>query len=657
LPLKEKKMLDTKTIKTERGLRELIGRNLRKEIHPGTKPSIDFIKKILDEAYASGMQYDVTDLRSQIIAFASRSSNQSLLALKIVQDMKFKGVDVEALVATATDDRLVLFDVEVYPNLFVICWKYAGDTNVTRMINPKPSDIEPLLKLKLVGFNCRRYDNHIVYAAWMGYNNEQLFQLSQKLISNNPNATFGEAYNLSYADIWDFSSKKMSLKKFQIELGLTHKELNLPWDEPVTADMIPVVVEYCVNDVVTTEEVLNDRKQDFVARQILAELSGMSINDTTQRHTARIIFGKDRNPQEDFVYTDLSTEFPGYTFDRGKSHYRGELVGEGGYVYAEPGIYKDVVELDIASMHPTSIEQLNLFGEYTINFTALKNARIAIKHKDYDSAREMLGGKLKPFLENPADADALAYALKIVINIVYGLTSARFTNQFKDPKNVDNIVAKRGALFMIDLKHMVQEEGFQVVHIKTDSIKIPNATPEIIRKVCDYGEKYGYTFENEGTYEKFALVNDAVYIGRMAGKWKAIGAQFAHPYVYKTLFTGEPIMFEDMCETKQVIQGAIYMDFEHDKPKPIFDQDRMKFVGRIGRFIPVVADGARLYRVKDEKCYAVTGTKDHLWLEADMVWQMGDRYQMIVDESYYEGLVEDAKATISKFGNYEEFVK
>ena len=45
LPLKKKKekMLKAKTITTEKGLRELIERNLKKEIHPGTKPSVDFI--------------------------------------------------------------------------------------------------------------------------------------------------------------------------------------------------------------------------------------------------------------------------------------------------------------------------------------------------------------------------------------------------------------------------------------------------------------------------------------------------------------------------------------------------------------------------------------------------------------------------------------
>ncbi len=42
--------------------------------------------------------------------------------------------------------------------------------------------------------------------------------------------------------------------------------------------------------------------------------------------------------------------FPGYIYDHGKSLYWGEAVGEGGYVYAEPGMYGHVALLDIASI-------------------------------------------------------------------------------------------------------------------------------------------------------------------------------------------------------------------------------------------------------------------------------------------------------------------
>lgn len=663
---KEEKVLDNKIMQSERSMRELIQRNLRKEIHSGTKPSIDFIKKILDDAYDSGMAYDVSDLRNTITAFANNSTNQPLQALKVVQQMKFQGrelADFETSSIRSSDERLVHFDLEIFPNLFVVCWKYDGDSEVVRMINPSSAEVEKLFSLKLVGFNVRRYDNHILYARFMGYNNKQLYLLSQKIINNDRSAMFVEAYNLSYTDIYDFSSKKQSLKKFQIELGIPHKELDLPWDEDVRPEDVERVVDYCVNDVLTSEVVFHAREQDFIARQILAELSGLTVNDTTQRHTARIIFGSDRNPQADFVYTDLSKDFPGYKYEAGKSYYQGELVGEGGYVYAEPGVYTSVIELDIASMHPTSIEQLNLFGEYTPRFSALKEARIAIKHHDYESARKMLGGKLAPYLSDPAQADALSYALKIVINIVYGLTSAKFDNPFRDVRNIDNIVAKRGALFMIDLKREVQNWGHQVIHIKTDSIKIANPDDDIIEFVKSYGKRFGYDFEHEATYSKIALVNDAVYIAKyewaakekLIGTWGAVGAQFAHPYVYKTLFSGEDITFDDLCETKQVMSGAMYLEHDLDKP-PTNETEGMVFVGRIGRFVPVEEgqNGALLLRIKDGKRYAVTGTKGYLWMDAE---QAKITEGLRLDMRYYDRLVRDAEKAIQNYGDFKEFVQ
>lgn len=658
LPLKEKKMINVEGLKSEKSIRDLINRNLNKEIHPGTKPSIDFIYKILEDAYKSEVQYDVSDLKPKILAFANNSSNQADYCIKLLQKMKFKSEENERSAVAEKDERLVFFDVEVFPNLFIICWKYEDTDTVVRMINPSPQEVEDLFKFKLVGFNCRRYDNHILYARYMGYTNEQLYNLSQKIISNSTSALFGEAYDISYVDIYDYSSKKQGLKKFQIELGLHHKELNFPWDKPVPEDKWLLVAEYCDNDVISTEAVHKARIQDFVARQILSKLSGLPVNSTTQQHTARIIFGKEKKPQDVFVYTNLSETFPGYNYEAGISTYRGETTGEGGYVYAEPGMYTNVAVLDVASMHPTSIEQLNMFGPYTKNFSALKSARIAIKRKDFDTAKKMLNGILEPYLDNPDNAEALSYALKIIINIVYGLTSAKFPNPFNDPRNLDNVVAKRGALFMIDLKNFVQEKGYQVVHIKTDSIKIPNADKKIIDLVMEFGNNYGYEFEHEVTYDKFCLVNDAVYIaktldGKKPSYWDAVGAQFQHPYVFKKLFSKEPIEFRDLCETKTVTT-ALYLDFNGvDTPMKVTDP--MHFVGRAGLFCPIKDDkgGGLLMREKDGKFYAAVGTKGYRWLESEMV-QIFNK-QNDINMQYFDKLVNEAIENISKYGDFEWF--
>lgn len=659
LPIKEKKVITQQTMTSERGLRELIIRNLNREIHASTKPSIDFINKILQDAYSSGMKYDITDMRQAIMTFALSSSNQAAYCLGVVSDMPFKSeerIDPEP----EAPGEIAFFDVEVFPNLLLINWKFQGpDKQMVRMINPSPAEIENLLGLKLVGYNNRRYDNHILYGRLMGYTNEQIYKLSTKLIENSKNGTFSEAYSLSYADMYDIASVKMSLKKWQLELGIHHKELGLPWDEPVPEERWPEVSEYCDNDVISLEAVWNDRQGDIVARQILADLSGLTVNDPTAKHTARIIFGKDRDFKDEFVYTDLSTEFPGYHFELGKSSYRGEDPSEGGYVYSEPGMWSNVAVLDVASMHPSSIEALNLFGSYTKNFSDLKAARIAIKHKDFDLAGTMLGGKLKPYLKDKEDAEALSYALKIVINIVYGLTSAKFDNPFKDMRNHDNIVAKRGALFMIDLKHFVQERGFTVAHIKTDSIKIPDATPEIISEVFEFGKKYGYDFEHEATYSKVCLVNDAVYIAKVGwadkaskiGTWEAVGAQFQQPYVYKTLFSRDPVVFDDMCETKTVTT-ALYLDMNEQDP----ETHNYIFVGRAGRFTPVISGtgGGLLMREKDGVFHSAGGAKGFRWMESEMVQELGleDR----VDRSYYDKLVDAAVDNISKFGDFEWFI-
>ena len=729
LPTKgEKKMVSSDVIKSEKGLRSLIERNLRKEIHPGTKPSCDFIYKILEDAYEQGLKYDLSDMKNQIYAFAAHSTNQSEYCVKLVKQMHFKSDESSTPVDTASA-QIVFYDIEVFPNLLLVNWKIRGEGHkIVRMINPKPEEIEDLLKFRLVGFNCRRYDNHIIYARLMGYNNEQIYNLSQRIINGERNAFFGEAYNLSYTDIYDFASagNKKSLKKLEIEMGIHHQELGLPWDQPVPENLWPKVSEYCDNDVIATEAAFDYLSADWTARQILADLAGLTVNDTTNTLTTRFIFGKNKTPQSQFCYRDMSKPvksldpevkkfldeacpemmsqrhgpeksllpyFPGYKFEAGVSTYKGETVGEGGYVYAEPGMHYHVALLDIASMHPHSLIAECLFGpEFTRRFREIVEGRVNIKHEAWDIVNNMLGGVLTPYVQKVINGEMktkdLANALKTAINSVYGLTSANFDNPFRDIRNKDNIVAKRGALFMIDLKEEVQKRGFTVAHIKTDSIKIPNATPEIIQFVMDFGRKYGYTFEHEATYDRMCLVNDAVYICRYDdGHWDATGTQFAVPYVFKTLFSKEKIEFNDLCETKSVT-SALYLDMNERLPD-VSDAEKdlakietkfkkgeideaeyntrkeeygliiatghdYKFIGKVGAFCPIKpgCGGGLLVREKDGKYYSATGSKGYRWLESEMVQNNQD----IIDISYYKELVDAAVETISEYGDFEMFV-
>lgn len=369
---------------------------------------------------------------------------------------------------------------------------------------------------------------------------------------------------------------------------------------------------------------------------------------------------------------EIINSFPGYEFIDGKNIYRGDDLGKGGYVYAEPGMYGNVALLDVASMHPNSAINLNAFGEYTQNFKDILDTRIAIKRGNFEEARHLFGGRLAPYLEDETTANNLADALKIAINSVYGLTSANFDNPFRDIRNKNNIVALRGALFMRTLQDEIMKRGFKVAHIKTDSIKIPDATPEIIEFTMNFAKQYGYEFEHEATYDRMCLVNDAVYIAKYAsaedcerqygyipgdnkkkgGKWTATGTQFQIPYVFKKLFSKEDIQFDDLCETKSVT-STLYLDMNENLGE---DEHNYVFIGKIGRFCPIKpgCGGGILYREKDGKYNAATGSKGYRWLESEMVQQLGKEND--IDQKHFIEMVDTAIDTINKYGDFEWFV-
>ena len=252
------------------------------------------------------------------------------------------------------------------------------------------------------------------------------------------------------------------------------------------------------------------------------------------------------------------------------------------------------------------------------------------------------------------------------------------------------------------LKSEVQKRGYKVAHIKTDSIKIVNATNDIREFVTRFGHEFGYDFETEAEFDKFCLVNDAVYVAKYKEAkddiwWTATGKQFQVPYVFKTLFSGEELVLEDFCETMSVSKGAIMIDMNENLPQlsaqeekelndisKLFDPDakvvkdriysryglsedtaeeRLKelqekeekshnyiFIGRVGQFCPIVSggDGGVLYRYDNNKYYAVAGTKGYRWLESEVV-KVLDK-QDVIDRSYYDELAKEAVKAINTIG-------
>ena len=190
----------------------------------------------------------------------------------------------------------------------------------------------------------------------------------------------------------------------------------------------------------------------------------------------------------------------------------------------------------------------------------------------------------------------------------------------------------------------------------------------------------------------------SIRTGKHAGEWTATGTQFQVPYVFKKLFSKEPIEFEDMCETKSVT-SALYLDMNESLPdvsnlesekdklwKQINDTNRMTepmekecarieeliseiakghnyhFIGKVGQFCPIKpgCGGGILLRETEnkktgEKGYAAaTGSKGFRWLESEMVRELGKEND--IDRTYYNNLVDEAVKSLSSYGDFERFV-
>lgn len=678
LPLKEKEVIMYKDIEdihwTEKKLRTFIENCIDKVHHSATKPEIDFIYTVLERAKDTGVKYNLNDMLDPLTKFAMHSTNNSDYCLGIVNKLTLSTYQTEEEVGNGNDvvddKNIVFFDIEVFSNLFLVCWKKngfeipswvyddlmegidkQGDIQSSDPIksnwykehnnkdygiwaNPTVNQLEYLLQFPLVGFNNRKYDNHILYNASLGATPMELYMQSQNIINHTGDGGMKPAaYNLSYADLYEFMDIKQSLKKWEIALGLTHDEFEFPWDQPLALSNWARCAMYCMHDVDATDKVFNDKnvgQPAWMARKVMCELTEMSPNTKTQTLAEKFLFGDDQRPQDNFVWYDLAKEFPGYTFDPNRkpaSDYHGKDPSEGGYVSSKPGVYgvsvkdynagniidpvtgrcKLVTYIDVASLHPHSLIAINYFGKYTPKFQALVKCRMYIKHGQLDKAASAfddidpaLSKKLSRFLNDPSLVKGLAHAMKIIINIVYGMTSAKYDNKFRDPRNVDNIIAKRGALCMMMLEEELNARGCNVVHVKTDSMKITNYLQEDIQYAMDRANEFGYTFELECIFDRLALTNKSTNIGHIEGKpeydahaWEAVGAQYAEPFVFKKLFSHEELVEEDFMTLKS-------------STAPIYLGDR--FIGK-NAYVYASLTGEELCAIREENIAQSIQTK------------------------------------------------
>lgn len=415
----------------------------------------------------------------------------------------------------------IVYDIEVFINVFH-CTLYNTETQelIKFECSQRKNEIHEMCQFFLytdayfVGYNNIHYDNPIVNYCIEYFNNdnythnricESIFNMSN-IITSNDDSNFDKWKRWKYAknfltlDLLTMLYSKqlrVSLKEMQVTMMYKNvQEFNIDWREPLLLTQIDEMIQYNINDVMSTTELLNRCKKDIELRisiedqynidclskdgvnigmQILAEeymrKTGIPWNILKNlRSPADKIALKDiilpfihyQTP----ILQELLTEMKSLTVSPGRKGYEKQFimygttysVGVGGiHSINKPEIIipkndELLIDCDVASLYPSMLLNFNFYPkhlgkEFKEVYSDIRDRRIKAKHEGNKIVNE---------------------TLKLSLN---GL-SGNLQNEFSwcyDPNAVMSIRIN-GQLLLLMLAEELTIHGCRIIQINTDGI-------------------------------------------------------------------------------------------------------------------------------------------------------------------------------------------
>jgi hypothetical protein len=447
-------------------------------------------------------------------------------------------------------DNFVVLDCEVYPNYFLICFKNLTTGKVLSFSikgEHNKFDDETIRRIRIVlrdrftfGFNSVNYDMPIIMYALSGKTSEQIFNLSEEIISNN---MYGwqtlQKYGIKipqyikHLDIQEPSpGVKVSLKLYG---GRMHSKRlqDLPFEVGtlLTQEQMEEVETYCINDLDTTIDLFNTIKERIQLRLDMSEKYGPKVLSKSDAQIAEIvikqelgeineILGQSRAPQisKGIKY---SYNIPDYiSFNSPQILHALDIIRYHKFGLDDKGSIKLPKEIkDLKIKLGKSVYQLGIGGihsnEKKQRVEADKNHLLIDRDVEAYYPRIILNLGLYPkhlgpsFLKvykNIVDTrvkakkegnKVLNESLKIVINGSFGKLGSKWSALYAPDLMIQ--VTLTGQLALLMLIESIEEIGCSVVSANTDGFvtKIPKHLYEQYDTVCfDWELKTGFTLES-----------------------------------------------------------------------------------------------------------------------------------------------------------------
>ena len=442
---------------------------------------------------------------------------------------------------------------------------------------------------------------------------EYIYDYAQKVIDRNNKGEFAEyaPYKLKIKQIdlfklnhWDNKAKMSSLKWIQYSMDWENvEEMPHPHNQPVTDDhTLNEIIEYCINDVQSTKQILHHSKEQIALRQTLTKEYGIDLYSASEPRISKELFlyfleqktgipkadlKTLRTPRDYIVLADCILpyiQFETSEFNSVLDYFRTKVItstkdgfkhsinfkgvridyGLGGlHGAASAGVYEakpgwTIMTSDVTSFYP------NL---------AIKNkwAPAHLPQKEFCEQYEWFFDERVKIPKT----DPWNYVYKIILNSTYGLTGD--PNSFLYDPRMTMQITINGQLLLSKLAEMVSFAipEAQPLMFNTDGLEmmIPNDKIDMYNNICSVWELMTQLALEHDQYSKMIIrdVNNYMAI-TTKGKVKCKGA-----FEWEDLSKKKVATFHKN-KSFLIIPKAIYAWFVHGtKPEDFLDQNQNIF--------------------------------------------------------------------------------
>ncbi|MEX5937676.1 hypothetical protein [Mammaliicoccus sciuri] len=563
--------------------------------------------------------------------------------------------------AEVKDEDLLFYDIEVFKHNSFVVFKDINKKEVGLFHNDF-NGISELIKNKvLVGYNNHFYDDKILGNMLNGYTPERIKEINDEIIAGNRQYYRNKEIKRTLDCFQQIDVSKPSLKRVEGNAGkmILESSVDFTIDRALSPKELLEAIDYCRYDVDMTIDIYKKRKKSyFMPKWSLVErlnnLNAEKWNTTTisanvltekpLRKWSSIRLHKDVNKLDHEKNIEMLNLVPKRVKELWLNKDKGAVTieefncniefGFGGLhgVHKKKQDVKDVKLLDVTSMYPSILLNINGLGDATKTYSDILEERKQVKHKD----------------------KVLSDALKLVLNSVYGNLNNQYSLLYDT--NKQKSVCFYGQIALYDLCKRLSK-SCEIININTDGVAFTTNSEEYLDVWKEWEKDFNLILE-EDKFKHFIQkdVNNYVAIDS-SGSVKTKGGD-VNNYHDDNWFK---------ANTARIIDIAItdYLLFKKDPKKTLTDnldnpilyqyilQSSRKFAGtfdqyekeyqRINRIFPTKKESVTLFKRRlDGGITKFPNTPQNMWVYNDDLEKLNiEEFKKNIDLNHYLEIIID----------------